>query len=151
MANTYISLYVHCVFSTKNREPLLAVEWRPRLWAYFGGIAAENGFRILEAGGMADHVHLLASLPAPLAMSKALQLLKGGSSKWINDSFFAGSRSFAWQEGYGGFGVGVSQIDATRAYIRNQEEHHRATSFQEEYRAFLTRHGIEIDERYVWG
>jgi hypothetical protein len=82
--------------------------------------------------------------------SKAVQLLKGGSSKWIHQTF-ANQRLFAWQEDYGAFSVGISQVDDTLVYIANQADHHRQTTFQDEYRAFLTRHGITIDEHHVWG
>ena len=149
MANTTVSLYSHVVFSTKDRMPVLSPEWRGRLWAYLGGIARENDMKALEIGGVADHVHLLISMPAILATAKAVQLLKGNSSKWINETLNLPCR-FQWQEGYGAFSVGVSQITATRNYIKNQNEHHRIKSFQEEYRAFLKKHGIECDERFLW-
>ena len=149
MASTYISLNVHYVFSTKNRAPLLAGPVKERLWAFMGGIARENGMKALAIGGMNDHVHLLVSLPATLSTAKAMQLIKGGASIWLNERF-PGLQPFAWQKGYGAFSVGVSQLDATMAYIKNQEEHHRGKSFQQEYLAFLKKHGIEYDEKYLW-
>src|SRR5260370_34150432 len=94
---------------------------------------------------MADHVHFVLSLPATLSVAKAMQLLKGNSSKWLRETF-PKMRSFAWQEGYGAFSVGVSGLDATVAYIQNQTEHHRARSFREEYVAMLNRHGFAYDE-----
>jgi REP element-mobilizing transposase RayT len=93
-------------------------------------------------------VHLLVSLPATLPLAKAIQLLKGGSSKWMNDS---GAGGFAWQEGYGAFSVGVSQLAATIAYINSQTEHHHKRGFEEEFAAFLNKHGIAYDTKYVWG
>ena len=150
MSNTYTSLNYHIVFSTKNREPWLMADIRERLWPYLGGIARENGMKALEIGGVADHVHLLLSIPASMALSKAVQLIKGGSSHWIKETF-PNVTGFAWQDGYGAFTVSQSQLDAVREYIRNQEEHHRTKSFAEEYRAFLERHQVEFDERFLLG
>ena len=150
MANTYTSLHYHVIFSTKNREPLLSVDARERVWRYLGGIARANEMTALEIGGVADHVHVLVSLPASLAIAKAVQLIKGGSSHWVRENI-AGLSGFAWQDGYGAFTVSESQIEAVRDYIRRQEEHHRARTFAEEYRAFLERHQVVFDERYLLG
>ena len=150
MSNTYTSLNYHIVFSTKNRELWLREDIRERLWPYLGGIARENGMKALEIGGVADHVHLLLSIPASMALSKAVQLIKGGSSHWMKETF-PKVTGFAWQDGYGAFTVSQSQLDAVREYIRNQEEHHRTKSFAEEYRAFLERHQVEFDERFLLG
>ncbi len=139
------SWLVHCVWSTKNREPSLTSDLRSRLWPYLGGIAKQNEIKTLAIGRMADHVHVVLSLPATLSVAKAVQLLKGNSSKWLRETF-PKMRSFAWQEGYGAFSVGVSGLDATVAYIQNQTEHHRARSFREEYVAMLNRHGFAYDE-----
>jgi REP element-mobilizing transposase RayT len=150
MANSYISLYVHIVFSTKGRQALINPDLQNRLWAYMGGIARENQMKALSIGGTADHVHVLLSLPTTLPVAKAVQLIKGGSSKWVHDTF-GGLRKFAWQEGYGAFSVNVSLLEETIRYIGNQGEHHKRKTFQEEYVEFLRRYGIEYDERYVWG
>ena len=141
---------MHCVFSTKERRKLITPEVQRRLWPYMGGVARENHMKALAIGGVEDHVHILLSLPATMPIAKALQLIKGGSSKWVHDNFPA-QRTFAWQEGYGAFSVSVSQVSNTVAYIEGQEEHHRRQSFEDEFRAFLKKHGIEFDERYVWG
>ena len=101
----------------------------------------------LEVGGVEDHAHVLLSLSATMAISKAIQLLKGGSSKWVNDTF-AEHRSFAWQAGYGAFSIGISQVEHTRRYIASQKEHHRRMSYQEEFTTFLKRHGLEYDSRW---
>ena len=114
MAHTYTSELVHCVFATQGRRRIISAELQPKLWAYLGGIAHKNGFHALAVGGTADHVHVLLSLPASMPVSKAVQLLKGGSSKWIHDST---GHVFSWQEGYGAFTVGISQRAATIAYI----------------------------------
>ena len=143
--HSFVSSLHHCVFATKNREPLLAVAIRQRLFPYLGGIARENRMKALAIGGVADHVHILLSLPATMSISKAMQLLKGNSSKWIHDTFPA-LRQFAWQEGYGAFSIGVSGIEETCAYIRDQEEHHRTKTYREEVIAFLQRHGLRFDD-----
>lgn len=106
--------------------------------------------KALAVGGVEDHVHLLLSLPSTMTIAKAMQLLKGGSSKWVHGEF-PEHRDFAWQEGYGAFSVGVSQVEDMKRHIGNQAEHHRTKSFQDDFIAFLERHGIEHDLRYVWG
>jgi putative transposase len=150
MAHSYISALYHVVFSTKERRKFINADLQARLWPYLGGIARENDMKALAIGGVEDHVHLLLSLPSTLTFAKAMQLIKGGSSKWIHDEFPA-LQEFAWQEGYGAFSIGISQIDDTKRYIVNQAEHHRKVSYQEEFIAFLERHGIEYDPRYIWG
>jgi len=146
---SYVSSYFHCVFSTKERRPLITPELHKRLWPYLGGIARDNGMKAIEIGGVADHVHMLISIPATMAVSKAMQLIKGGSSKWIHDTF-PEQHQFAWQEKYGAFSVSVSQLDVIVEYIQNQEEHHRKKTFQEEFLSLLKKHNIEYDERYLW-
>ena len=137
---------MHCVFSTKRRESWLTPNIRERLWPYLGGIARENGMKTLAIGGISDHVHLLLSLPATLSVAKAIQLLKGNSSKWLRETFPELLRAdFAWQEGYGAFSIGVSGIEATVHYIRIQEEHHRTRSFREEVETFLKKHGFAFE------
>ncbi len=142
MMHSFASCLIHCVWSTKNREPCLIPDLRERLWPYLGGIAKQNQMKALAIGGAADHVHILLSLPATLSVAKAMQLLKGNSSKWIRETF-PKMRSFAWQEGYGAFSVGISGLDATLTYINNQTEHHRKRSFREEFIAMLQKHHFE--------
>ncbi|MBV9008815.1 MAG: IS200/IS605 family transposase [Verrucomicrobia bacterium] len=139
--HTYTSSLFHCVFATKNRAPSLRNDLRSRLWPYLGGIARENGMKALAIGGAADHVHILLRLPATMPLAKALQLLKGNSSKWMHETFPRLSH-VAWQEGYGAFSISVSGVDETIAYIRNQEQHHRTRPFRDEVRAMLKRHGF---------
>jgi REP element-mobilizing transposase RayT len=150
MANTYTSLHYHIVFSTKSREPWLVTAKEARIWEYLGGIARTNGMKALKVGGYDDHIHILVALPATISVSKAVQLLKGASSRWIHESD-NDMMAFAWQDGYGAFTVGLSQIADTVRYIEGQREHHRTKSFQEEYVHFLKKHDVEFDERYVWG
>jgi putative transposase len=140
MSHRYESLLVHCVFSTKNRRHLIPEPLKRKLWAYIGGIARTNKFKALAVGGMPDHVHILLSLPATLLVAKAVQLIKGGSSKWLNDHL--PRRSFAWQDAYGVFTIGISQVKDTVRYINTQEQHHAKISFAEEWRRILDRHGL---------
>ena len=146
--HSFTSILIHCVWSTKKREPVLNSDLRDRLWPYLGGIARENKMKALAIGGIDDHVHMLISLPTTLSLAKALQLLKGNSSKWIHEKF-PKLHSFEWQEGYGAFSIGISAVDATVRYIRNQAEHHRMRSFREEFVAMLRRHGLDCDERML--
>jgi putative transposase len=149
MANTFSCLNIHCVFSTKERVQVLNPDIRERLWPYMGGIAKQNGMIPKCIGGVSDHVHLLVALPTRLAIAKAVQLIKAGSSAWIHQTF-PNLRNFAWQQGYGAFSVGISQVQETVHYIEQQLEHHRTRTFQEEYLAFLKKHGVHFEEKYLW-
>ncbi len=150
MANSYISIYIHYVFSTKGRLPLISPEIQERLWTYMGGTAREKQMKALAIGGTEDHAHILISLPATISVAEAVKLIKGNSSKWVNETFRL-SDKFTWQEGYGAFSVNISIVEETIRYINRQAEHHRHKSFKEEYIEFLGKHGIEYDERYIWG
>ena len=149
MSHTCISQLLHCVFSTKERRRTITPELQERLWPYLGGIARENRMKAISIGGVEDHVHLLLSLPATISISKAMRLIKGGSSKWIHDTF-PEHRLFGWQEGYGAFSIGIADVERTVAYIENKARHHRTRDFKEEFVSFLNKHGIEYDERYLW-
>ena len=148
MGNSYVSSLFHVVFSTKNHQPWLQAPVRGRLWPYIGGIASDAGMTALSVGGPLDHVHMLLSIPADIALSHAVQQVKGASSRWLHETF-PELRTFAWQEGYGAFSIGISQIQETRQYIERQVEHHRKLSFREEYVAFLRKNHIPFDEQYV--
>lgn len=149
MPQSLALVIVHLVFSTKDRQPLLGASVRPALHAYLATVARNAGCECYRVGGVADHVHLAIRFSRTLTIADLVEELKTSSSKWLKtqSSDLAG---FSWQRGYGVFSVGPSDLDALRAYIDNQEEHHRTRTFQEEYRAFLTKYGIEFDERYVW-
>ena len=129
--------------------PLIDAALEERLWPYVGGIARENRMKALAIGGTADHLHALLSLPGMMSFAKAVQLIKGGSSKWVHDTF-SEHRRFQWQEGYGAFSVSPSRVDQTVAYIQNQKEHHRKKTFQEEFRELLDKHGIKYDPRFLF-
>lgn len=150
MPHSYVSNLMHCTFGTKERIPFIEPELETRLWPYIGGIARDNRMKALAVGGIADHIHALLSLPATMSFAKAVQLMKGGSSKWVHEAFTKYQR-FAWQEGYGAFSVSRSQIGKTISYIQEQKEHHRKKTFQEEFLELLDRHGIEYDRRYILG
>ncbi|MGH9607124.1 MAG: IS200/IS605 family transposase [Terracidiphilus sp.] len=144
MAHTYAANFIHCIFSTKERKPLIAAERMAGLYAYMGGIARSEGFTLVAAGGTADHVHLLFVLPATHTLAVAVQKLKGSSSRWMGPDF-------AWQEGYGAFSVSPSQAPTVKKYIENQEQHHRKRCFEEEFTMLLRNCGIEYGTRYVFG
>ena len=127
---------------------MISEQFQPRLWSFLGGIARKNGFKAIAIGGIGNHVHILLSIPATMPLAKAVQLLKGGSSKWMNDM---DGGHFAWQEGYGAFTVGICQQADTIRYINSQHEHHQKRSFEEEFLAFLKKHGISYDLKFVWG
>ncbi len=150
MAHSFVSCHIHYIFCTKNRRSFITPELEERLWPYMGGIARKHKMSALAIGGTENHAHLLISLPSTLTIAKAIQLIKGGASTWVKETF-TDHNHFEWQEGYGAFSVSISHVDKTIAYIRNQKEHHKIQTFKEEYLAFLKKHGIPYDERYVWG
>ena len=150
MSHSYISCHIHYVFSTKDREPWITADIRERLFQYMSGTARKHNMASLRVGGTEDHIHQLVSLPATLSVAKAVQLIKGNASRWIHETF-PQHQHFSWQEGYGAFSVSVSQLERIIAYIDNQQEHHRFTSFEEEFLLLLKRHQTEYDERYVFG
>ena len=150
MANSFTSLNLHFVFSTKNRENLIDDNMKSRLYSYLGGITREIKMMPLAIGGTSNHVHMLISMSPVMSPSKAIQLIKAGSSRWIHDEFPMKS-GFSWQVGYSAFSVGPRHIMKVKNYILNQEEHHRIRSFEEEYFSFLKESGIEFEERFVLG
>jgi REP element-mobilizing transposase RayT len=150
MAHSFVSSLYHCTFSTKERRKQITPDLEERLWPFLGGIARNHRMTAIAIGGVEDHVHLLLSLPSTLAIAKAIQLIKGESSKWAHDTFPV-HQAFAWQEGYGAFSIGISQKEVTVRYIQRQKEHHRTVTFQDEFLSFLKKHDIEYDPRFVWG
>ena len=147
MPQSLSRLLVHLVFSTKNREPLIATTHQHRMFAYLGGALNGIDCPTIVVGGMPDHVHLLFVLARTLSISKVVEEVKKESSKWAKGHIHAG---FYWQSGYGAFSVSPSNVPQVRTYIENQETHHRIVTFQDEFRSLLLRHEIEWDERYVW-
>jgi REP element-mobilizing transposase RayT len=149
MAHTYCCSLFHCVFSTKERRESIPPEVQPHLWAYMGGIAREHGMKALAVGGTVDHVHILLSLPSSVPVAKAMREIKSASSRWMHET--CDLHNFEWQEGYGAFSIGCSQTEATLAYIARQQQHHQTRDFQAEFIAFLKKHHVEYDPRFVWG
>lgn len=149
MGNTFAMLHCHVVFGTKRRERWLRADIEERVWSYLGGIARAQGVHPVEVGGIEDHLHVLIGLPTTMAVSKAVQLLKGGSSIWLRRTFREFD-AFQWQDGYGAFAVSKSLVPAVAEYVRNQREHHRSRTFQEEYLELLRQHEVIFDERYLW-
>lgn len=150
MPHSYTNLLYHLVFSTKDRRPLIDETLRPRLYEYLGGTIRGMGGVALEIGGIADHVHLLVKLRQDRAVSNILRDLKANSSGWVNEHELSQASRFAWQVGYGAFTVSKSQVEKVRQYIRNQETHHRKTTFEEEFIALLQTHGIAYDPEHLW-
>jgi putative transposase len=149
MPQSLAKLYMHLVFSTKNRERVLADEDRPNLHAYMGGILKGLDCMPVEINSEPDHVHVLFMLGRKIAVSDVVAGAKRGATDWLRTRSprYAG---FHWQSGYGIFSVSQSAVDTVREYIHNQREHHRVRTFQEEYRTMLQKHSVQYDEQYVW-
>jgi REP element-mobilizing transposase RayT len=147
--SSFTCLNYHIVFSTKHRRPCIDATWEQRLFDYLGGIIRSQGGILLAAGGMPDHVHLLAAISKSVAITDALRDIKANSSKWVHEEI-PGQTDFAWQAGYGAFTVSYSNLNAVRRYLAGQKQHHRKQTFQEEFLELLRRHELEFDERYLW-
>ena len=149
MAQSLSKVILHIIFSIRNREPWLDRDVRPRMHAYLATICHDLGADLVRVGGVADHVHIVTTLPRTVSQAQLVEQIKKASSKWIK-ALDARYRGFFWQRGYGAFSVSPSQLDAVLQYVEAQREHHRTRTFQEEYRELLHRHGVDFDERYVW-
>jgi REP element-mobilizing transposase RayT len=149
MPQSLSKVFIHLIFSTKDRESWLDQTIRAALHAYLATVTRDLGAEAFRVGGTADHVHLAATLPRTLTQADMAKQIKTSSTHWLKrqKKNFAG---FAWQRGYGVFSIGKSQLPALIRYIENQEEHHRRRSFQSEFRTILKRYDVEFDERYVW-
>jgi putative transposase len=149
MPHSYNALYTHVVFSTKDRTPQIDPSLEERLYPYMGGIVRELNGKLLNINGVADHLHLLISLPPTVPVAEMVGKVKGCSSKWIHDTFPERAR-FEWQRGYGAFSVSQSVVPVVSRYIDRQKAHHAERSFRDEYVRLLARHDIRVDERYLW-
>jgi putative transposase len=150
MPQSLVQIYVHLVFSTKDRAPFLKDRaFRLQTHAYLKGICDNQGSHAIKVGGVEDHVHILCRLSKQGEVSSLIREIKRDSSKWIKDKRPT-LADFHWQAGYGAFSLSPSHVEALVAYIENQEEHHKTESFQDELRRLCHKYGIEIDERYVW-
>lgn len=143
MGNTYHNVHLHIVFSCKDRRPLITPEIQKRLFEFISGICRKRACTLVEGGGVADHVHLLVELAVTKSIADLLRDIKTNSSRWIHETW--PEREFGWQDGYGVFSVCASMMDKTRQYIRNQEQHHRSRSLEEELGAILEMHGMRAE------
>ena len=149
MGQSLVKNYLHIIFSTKLRAPLILESIENELYSYIGGICKQLECYPVKIGGYIDHIHILCMLSKKIPLMKLLEEIKAHSSKWIktkDDTL----KKFYWQNGYGAFSVNPYEVDKVIAYIENQKEHHRKKTFQEEYRAFLKKYNFEFDEKYVW-
>ena len=150
MPQSFARVVLHVVFSTKNRVPFLKdPDIRARLHAYMAGVLQNIGCEPILINGVEDHVHILCNLSRTITIAKLVEEAKTEPSKWMKEQG-AACRDFFWQGGYGSFSVSQSNVEQVREYVAAQEEHHRKVSFQDEFRALCRKHGVEIDERYVW-
>ena len=149
MPQSLVKNYIHLVFSTKNRQPLILNAIKEELFNYLGGVCKELESQPIVVGGTIDHVHLLFNLSRKIALMNLVEIVKTHSSQWIKTKGVEFNQ-FYWQHGYGGFSVNPKQIEMVKKYIQNQEEHHRKKTFQDEYRQFLKKYNVDYDERYVW-
>ncbi len=148
VSSTHLSLHYHVVFSTKHREPWFPPSMRVRLHEFMAGVVRTEEGLAHAVGGTGDHVHVLMALKATHSLSQVMQRLKSVSSRWMHEEMrMAG---FAWQEGYGGFTVGAPSLRRVKAYVMNQEEHHRTKTFQDEYVQLLRRGMVEYDPGHLW-
>ena len=148
MANTYTQIHIHAVFAVQNRLSLIQQQWQGELYQYISGIISNNGHRMLQVGGMPDHVHVFFGMRPSQSLSDLMQDIKGSSSHWVNQKRWVVGK-FSWQEGYGAFSYGKSQIDDVVKYIQRQEHHHKKRDFAGEYLEFLKSFDVAYDERYV--
>jgi REP element-mobilizing transposase RayT len=149
MANTYTQIHIHFVFAVKFRAGIIQSEWKEDLYKYITGIIQNNNHKLLAINGMPDHIHILIGLRPVQSISDLMKEVKQSSSKWINENKLTNGH-FEWQEGYGAFSYGKSQIIQVVNYIQNQELHHIKKSFKEEYLDFLEKFEIDYDEKFVF-
>ena len=150
MPQSLARIIVHTVFSTKDRRPFLREKpLREELHRYLGGILTHHDCQPIIIGGVEDHIHILSTLSRTSTAAEIVKEVKRGSSLWLKPKS-PDLRDYAWQNGYGIFSIGFSQVETARNYIAGQDEHHRKVSFQDELREFLNRYETQFDERYVW-
>ena len=149
MGQSLVKNFVHIVFSTKNREPLITPVFEKELHTYLASLCHELDCFPVQVGGYTDHIHILCNLSKKIALMKVLETVKSHSSKWVK-TVHPTLTNFYWQDGYGAFSVNPSELDAVAEYIRNQHVHHSKKTFQDEYRQLLKKYDVDYDERYVW-
>jgi REP element-mobilizing transposase RayT len=149
MANTYTQIYIQVVFAVQGRQCLIQPEHKEEIHKYITGIVTNQGQKMLQINGVADHVHLLIGMKPNIALSDLVRDIKAGSSKFINEKRWIRGK-FLWQEGFGAFSYGHSQLDEIIRYIQNQEKHHQQSSFKNEYLALLRKFDIAFEDKYVF-
>jgi len=149
MANTFSQIYIQTVFAVSNRQSLIKPEFREDLYKYITGIVTNQGQKLIAINGVADHVHVLIGLRPAMALADLVQEIKADSANFINKNRWVRGR-FSWQEGYGAFSYGHSQLDTIIRYIQNQDQHHRRRSFREEYLTLLRKFDIAFEEKYIF-
>lgn len=149
MANTYTQIHLHIIFAVKYRDSVIQTSWKDELYKYITGIIQERKHKLIIINGMPDHIHILIGMHPTQSIADLLQDIKGNSSTWINKRKLVRGK-FEWQEGYGVFSYGKSQIKEVIKYIESQEEHHRHRTFREEYLNFLEKFEVEYDEKYIF-
>jgi REP element-mobilizing transposase RayT len=149
MANTYTQIYIQVVFAVQGRQSLIRPEHKEEIYKYIAGIIRNKSQKLIAINGVSDHVHLLIGMKPDIALSDLVRDIKASSSKFINENRLIKGR-FQWQEGFGGFSYGHSQLDSIARYIRNQEEHHQRRSFRHEYLTLLRKFDITFKDEYVF-
>lgn len=153
MGQSLNKIYIHLVFSTKNRKPMISEDVQDDLFSYLGGICKNLECNPIQVGGYRNHVHILCLLSKKIALMNLIEKIKSNSSKWMKTKGVQFS-DFYWQSGYGVFSVNPTvnptEIEIVKQYILNQEEHHKKMSFQDEFLKFLKKYNVDYDERYVW-
>ncbi len=149
MANTYTQIHIHAVFAVQNRLSLINKLWKDELYKYISGIVKKNNHKLLIINGMPDHIHMLFGMRPTQSLSDLMQDIKGSSSKWINEKDFVKGK-FSWQEGFGAFAYSKKEIKNVIQYIKNQEEHHRKRSLNEEYLKILKDFDVDFNEQYIF-
>ena len=149
MSNTYTQVHIQFVFAVKYRDGIIGNSWKDELYKYITGVVKSNKHKMIVINGMPDHIHLLIGMRPNQSISDLMQDIKGSSSKWINEKQFIKSK-FEWQEGYGAFSYGKSQINDVINYIVNQEKHHQTKTFIHEYIDFLEKFEVDYDEKFIF-
>src|SRR5438876_7109711 len=149
MANTYSQIYIQTVFAVSERQSLIQPDFKEELYKYITGIIRNQGQKLISINGMSDHVHILIGLRPAMALADLVREMKADSSTFVNKNKLVHGR-FSWQEGYGAFSYGHSQLDTIIRYIQNQEKHHSRRSFKDEYLAWLKKFEIPFEAKYVF-
>lgn len=149
MANTFSQLYVQIVFAVKHRNALILHSWEEQLYRYITGIVQNKGQKMIAINGMSNHIHLFIGMKPDSSISDLVREIKKSSTNFINENRLSTSK-FQWQEGFGAFSYGHSQIDVVAKYVMNQKEHHKTKTFQDEYTEFLKKFQVDYNENYLF-